>query len=208
MKKRFSSYLLMGKVATLPAVTSKVMAANPPDYNDLTAPNVTAVTLPSNGHVMLTSTSYGNVPTICVNHGVPATMSVVVTGINPGDTVYLAASINSNDPAYTQLSPNLLIGTKDLVIIDSFVNSQTTIRSDAMVGSQLSSTKFNVDLSKLTSAGIALTDNSEFFMQAMIVPQSAVPLAGAAYWNALRYSPLVTVKADAGRTPYGTCYGY
>jgi hypothetical protein len=135
-------------------------------------------------------------------------MSVVVTGVAPGDTVYLGASTNSNDPTLTQYSPNLLIGSKDLTIVDSFVNNEATILTEAESGARTASVRFNVDLGKLASAGFSLADQSKFYLQAMTVPQSAAGLTGASYWAALHYSPLVTVSTDAGKSQYGACYGY
>ncbi|MBV8465317.1 MAG: hypothetical protein JO218_05170 [Burkholderiales bacterium] len=208
MKKRFSSYLLMGKVATLPGLANKAMAANPPSYADLTKSSLSIVPLPAPG-VILTTTPYGNNPTICAPNSVPATtsMSVVVTGVMPGDTVYLAASTDSNDPSFLQLDGNLQIGKQNLTIIDSIVNAQSTIKAEALSGTPTTAVKFDVDINKLGSAGFSFADRSQFVMQAVIVPQGALP-SSSNYWSLMRYSPLMTVSMDAGYNQYSSCYGY
>ncbi|WP_374348962.1 hypothetical protein [Chitinimonas sp.] len=203
MKKRFASYLLLGKAASLPA-----LAAIPPDYNDFTTTKLTLLEIPSGSVALSQGGPYGagGGATVCVGGGIPEKMSVVVTGVRPGDTVWVLASQDKDDVNLQGLSQDLHIGLNGVTMASVFSHQQATALAQASVpGEQVSAVTVSIKLNDLAARGISLKAGSKFYMQAVIEPQGQSGGSGAAYWKALRYSELdeITISASGGSSSYG-----
>ncbi len=195
-KKFSSSMLLMGKVATLPMLIGDASADVTPTYQDITSSQLTLIELPQAYKLSLlsltsdasSSTSSYASAVLCSN-SMPTTMSVVVTGVSSGESVYIFASSDKN--GYVSLNPRATIGATNLVLLgmSGVANSSpSTTRAAVTIPVSLSS------LSSLTSA-------SKFYMQAIVVP------AGASSPSAWRISELDEIKmGTASSGAYGSSY--
>jgi hypothetical protein len=195
-KKFSSSMLLMGKVATLPMLIGEASADVTPTYQDITSSQLSLIELPQASKLSLlsltsdasTSTSSYASAVLCSN-SMPTTMSVVVTGVSSGESVYIFASSDKN--GYVSLNPRATIGATNLVLlgVSGVANSSpNTTRAAVTIPVSMSS------LSGLTSA-------SKFYMQAIVVP------AGASSPSAWRISELDEIKmGTASSSAYGSSY--
>lgn len=144
-RKHFSSFLLMGKVATLPLliqsaradVVGSTQVDAVPAYTDIITSKVSVIAVPdSQVHLKnLTSdasTAYGAnsyaSALLCPStaNALPSTMSVVVTGVKAGDTVYLFGALDKNDPVNLAYNPKITIGNSKLSMLGQAVVSGTS----------------------------------------------------------------------------------
>jgi hypothetical protein len=201
-KKFSSSMLLMGKVATLPMLVSQAHADVTPVYSDITSSEITLIELPQTNQVRLLSltadaanvpSSYSSAAILCSNP-MPATMSVVVTGVNPGDSVFVVASSDKNFSGHTALNPRATIGASNLAIVGASKLDNVSVASGTRAAITVP-----VDLGAIPT----LTAASSFYMQALVIPENA---ASPSSW---RFSELDEIRKGVSATnSYGQVTSY
>ncbi|MDN3577366.1 hypothetical protein QWZ03_11375 [Chitinimonas viridis] len=201
MKKRFATFLISGKAATLPMLLQEAMANNgpvTPSYTDITTGVLTLVELPQAGKFQLESTAYGVVPTICVNAGATA-MSTVVTGVQRGDQVFIAASSDKDDPAFLALNSQLRVGQQNFTLLAQFRHDGTDLAAPvgATTSTSTASITFSINLTELASRGLVGIKGTKFYLQAMVWPKSA----DGSDWSQFRYSELDEITVDSCTAP-------
>lgn len=189
-KKYFSSFLLMGKVATLPLliqsaradVSGLIGSATPdatPLFADIVTSSVTIMAIPSSqtklkNLITDTSSVYGSnayaSALLCPSSAnvLPTSMSVVVTGVKEGDTVFLFGALDRNDPTNLSLHPKVTIGNKSIALL-----GQASITGTSGVSSAVT---IPVDLVK----NKALVDAGRFYIQAATINKTAT---GPSQWG-------------------------
>lgn len=218
-KKRFASYLLAGKAATLPFAINSSHADVYPYYTDILTSKVSLIEQPTTGVKLMTiassassnpysSTTYGggNDAAVC-NNPMPSVMNVVVTGVKQGDTVYLVASQTKDSAPHLALDNRLRVGT-DYKIITAFrIGGVGMPGDDGSMGKSTSAVSIPVDLNKLKNAGVL--NNGTFYMQAALFPT----LEGSNIWAQARMSELDEISVGSagcsstyGASPYGSTY--
>jgi len=188
MKKRFSSWLLMGKVATLPVLlqeahadlTSLIQGGTvgiTPSYADIVTNDLHVIALPATQVALnnistdtaSASTSASNssssalLCTTSTGTTLPSLISVVVTGVRAGEVAYLVAALDKNDPQNLAVNSHFTVGNRGLVILGT-----ASLTGDAGVVSAIS---IQVDLAKNS----ALLATKRFYMQAIAIVSSAAP---------------------------------
>lgn len=199
-KKFSSSMLLMGKVATLPMLISQAHADVTPTYQDVTSTQLSLIELPQTNQLRLVSltadaanqsSSYASA-ILCTNP-MPSSMSVVVTGVNPGESVYLFASTDKNYSGHTSLNPRASIGATNLALLGI----------SGLAPSSPTSIKAAVSIPVSLASNPDLTSASSFYMQAIIVPPGATSPAS---W---RFTELDEVrKGTVSTNSYGQTTSY
>ena len=211
-KNRFASFLLTGKAATLPFMFNSSFADVVPTYTDILSTTPSLIELPATGVRLYSTTvasnlggsSYGGTAkgtdaALC-STSLPTTMNIVITGAKPGDTVYLVASSNKDDGAYTALNAKIRVGNNDFSIVTSFALANSAIQESG--GSYSKSTS-------PISIPIQLSNNSFikkgiFYFQAVIF-STLDPLT---MWTNARVSELdqITVSSAGCPSTYGSSY--
>ncbi len=211
-KNRFASFLLTGKAATLPFMFNSSFADVVPSYTDILSTSASLIELPATGVRLYSTTvasnlggsSYGGTAkgtdaALC-STSLPTTMNIVITGAKPGDTVYLVASSNKDDGAYTALNAKIRVGNNDFSIVTSFALANSAIQESG--GSYSKSTS-------PISIPIQLSNNSFikkgiFYFQAVIF-STLDPLT---MWTNARVSELdqITVSSAGCPSTYGSSY--
>lgn len=207
-RNRFASLLLTGKVATLPLLISQARADVTPSYQDVVVPfdatgqtNVLQVIeLPFGSAAVklqsiATDSNYAGGSSyaafLCNNLTPPSTMNIAVAGVQPGDTVYLVAASNKNDPANLALDSRLTIGAQGLTILGSATMAP---QSAGDLSSVRMTAMFATDTSKITN----LAHGGAVYLQAVTIP----PGASVANW---RVSELDEIGVGTcTTTSYGT----
>ncbi len=217
-KKRFASYLLAGKAATLPFAINSSHADVYPSYTDILTSKVSLIEQPASGVKLMTistsassnsysSTAYsgGNDAAVC-NNPMPSVMNVVVTGVKQGDTIYLVAATDKDSAAYLAIDKRLRVGTTNQVIISAFRANGTPLIGDdgSAMNNSTTAISIPVDLNKLKNAGVL--NNGRFYLQAALFPT----LSGANVWAQARLSELdeISVGSAGCSTTYGTSSPY
>jgi hypothetical protein len=202
-KKRFASYLLTGKAATLPFMINSSFADVVPSYTQVLSANVSLIEMPATGvrlNTIAASSTYGGADAAICSTSVPQTMNIVITGAKPGDTVYLAASSNKDDGSLTGLSPKLRIGQQDFTIITSFSLNKSAIQEKAgNFSKSISPISIPVDLNKLQQSN--LFNNGIFYFQAVIFSTGD----SSTMWASARVSELdqISVSSTGCPSTYG-----
>ncbi|GAB1385702.1 hypothetical protein MASR1M59_08500 [Melaminivora sp.] len=203
MKKRFSTLLLTGKAATLPLLLQNAQAMTP-SYTQMVTSELTQVQMPADkvqldslGGLTRTPGMHGGAvsdltgaATLCHNLGVPDQMSVVITGLQNGDSVYLftATSTGGNE----NLHPRMRIGNNGIQLITA---SAIQAPSDSRV-----SITVPVSLQTLRQQGYNLTQGGRFYMQTVVFP------AQQTSWTGARISELDEISVGNCSTYGGTPY--
>lgn len=200
MRPKFSTLLLTGKAATLPLLMGNAHALTP-SYTDIVTTELTQVQLPVANSVQLNvlgSPTYDGSATLCTNAGVANKMSVVLTGLNDQDMLYVITSTNLG--GNTAFNPRLAIGTQNVMIPVAM-----TVRAP---GSAAVAVTVSLDLNELRARGYSFNSGSKFYMQSVVVPASAM-LGGIPNLAQARYSEVdaVSVAACTTPSPYGSTYG-
>lgn len=220
-KKRFASYLLAGKAATLPFAINSSHADVMPSYTDVMTGKATLIEQPAPGVKLLTistsassgstyggstyggSTYSGGDAAVC-NAPLPAIMNVVVTGVKPGDNIYLVAASDKDAALMLAYDSRLRIGTTNQTVIAAFRISSSNLGGEesAMAGS-ISSVSIPVDMNKLQAKG--LLTSGKFYLQAAMFPV----LSGTGVFTQARFTELdeVSVSTAGCSTTYGSTYG-
>jgi len=205
---RFASLLLTGKVASLPLLISQARADVTPTYSDMIGADLRVIEIPSGSAIRLQSiagdasaspvSSYvgsSYAAAFCTTASLPTTATFVVTGVNQGETVVLAAASNRNDPVNLGINNRLTLGSQGLILLGSANIGNTMTPLTPVKGS----VSFNVPMSNLLSLGTS----GKFYVQAVIIP-SGGDIDTPAGWN---FSELdeISVGACASST-YGSTY--
>lgn len=175
--KKFGSFLITGKAATLPFLANNSLAETTIEKILFNA---------QEPHLIQRSTQGINVLNMIDEVGVAAqiiypgqnckfappsdTMSVVVSGIRKGDHVYIASSSDRDYQPYLSLDPKFKIGNRDLRILSDFI-VEGAVGSPLPLftygGGDLDNANFTisipVDLNQIEQ------DSGGFYMQAMIL---------------------------------------
>jgi hypothetical protein len=209
MRKRFASYLLTGKVAANPFLTSKAFADVTPTFSELTSSSVSVIEQPVANQVRLLTTTagapYGSASgsaAYACSSPLPSTMNVVVTGLQTGEQVYLVASTAKDTGEFAALNSSIRVGNAHLTIIAAFTVNNATIAADASDITRLKSTAtVPLDLNRLASHGFNVSNGSVFYLQAVAFPSVSDPVA---FWAQARVSELDEIKVTTqGCSPYG-----
>jgi len=205
MKKRFASFLLTGKAATLPLLPATSFAGSVSDA--IFGSTLHVLEHSTDGSVSLlsefgeagddSSSSYGttaaqvNFPMIGTgcSYDDPTTMNIVVTGLTPGEQVFVLASRQKDYPDFAAAYPGLRAGS-DFVIVSSFVYSADG--ADNAVGI----VSIPVILADLFAPSDGLTAGDTIYLQA----GSATYTNGS--WGTFRFSELDEVTAVAEDCSY------
>lgn len=213
MKKRFASFLLTGKAATLPLLPATSFAGSVSD--SIFGSTLHVLEHSTDGRVELLSefgaagddsymSGYGTTAaqvsfpmagTGCT-YAAPTTMNIVVTGLAPGEQVFVLASRMKDYPDFAAAYPGLRAGS-DFVIVSSFVYSADG--ADNAVGI----VSIPVILADLFAPSDGLTAGETIYLQA----GSATYANGS--WGTFRFSELDEVTAVAEDCSYsggGTSY--
>ncbi len=186
-KKRFASYMLTGKVAALPFINSS-FADVVPSYTEVLSKNVSVIEMPATGVRLMSTTAastYGGSDASICSTTLPSTINIVVTGANPGNTVYLAASSNKDDGAFQSLNSKVRLGADNFTVISSFTLGNSPIQEEAGSFSQSTSpVSIPVDIAKLQQKN--LFTHGKFYIQAVIFPSTDPEIL----WSKARISEL------------------
>lgn len=211
-KKRFASYMLTGKVATLPFMINSSFADVVPTYTEALSESVSVIETPATGVRLMTTTvsagassTYGGTDAAICSTSMPTTMNVVITGAHPGNTVFLVASSDKDDSFMQTVNPNIRVGTVNMTIVSSFSLGDNPITEEAGAFSQSTSPiSIPVDLSKLQLKN--LFTNGKFYLQAVIFST----MNQSTMWQTARVSELdeiVVGTAGCPSTYGGSTYG-
>jgi len=211
-KNRFASFLLTGKAATLPFMFNSSFADVVPSYTDILSTTPSLIELPATGVRLYTTTVASNLggspyggtangtdAALC-STSLPTTMNIVITGTKPGDTVYLVASSNKDDGAYSTLNAKVRVGSQNFSIVTSFALTKSALQESG--GSYSNSTS-------PISIPIAITNNAFikggiFYFQAVIFST----LDPSTMWTTARVSELDQISVSSSGCPstYGSSY--
>jgi hypothetical protein len=200
-KKRFASYILTGKAAAMPFISHNSFADITPSYTEILSANVSVIELPATGVRLLTTTAstYGGSDAAVCSTTLPSTINVVVTGAHPGNTVYLVASSNKDDGAFSSLSSSVRVGATDFTVISAFTLASNPIQEDASSFTQSTSPiSIPVDIAKLKQKN--LFTNNKFYLQAVIFSSM-----DATMWASARLSELDVI--DVSTSGCSSAYG-
>ena len=217
MTKKFSTYLLMGKVASLPFLTQSARAefvlptipstssSSALAYTDITTSTISIIEMPDTLVKLQTVKTDTAASTstlksaasamLCpspTTSALPTTMSVVITGVNAGDSVYLFGALDKNYSQYTSLNSRLTIGDSGLVNLGWA--TVTASKSTA-----ISTVTIPIDL----TANSALLRNGTFYLQAISIPASST---GYSSWRISELDQIST--GQIVRDSYGNVTSY
>ncbi len=170
MKKKFASFLITGKAATLPFFMNNSVAdtnladmlfdSSQPQLMERAGQGI-AVT---GDTVQIVSPGPG-----CSFPQPTDIMNVVVTGVRNGDFVFIASADNKDDPNFIAVNPAFRIGQQNLRILTSFYVDRLELsplsgfeHGGGDLGNAVSAISVPVDLNQISSTGL-------FYMQALIL---------------------------------------
>ncbi len=153
--KKFGSFLITGKAATLPFLANNSLAETPIDIL-FNAQEQHLIQLSAQGINVLNTTNEVGVAARIVHPGQNCrfpqpsnTMNVVVTGLRKGDRVYIASSSDQNHQSHLAVSPKFKIGRTDLRILADFIveaNASTPLPSYTYGGGELENSSFSISV--------------------------------------------------------------
>lgn len=204
MKKKFASFLITGKAATLPFVTHNSSADNLDMLELVSGDQFHLVQTPNDNIQLVNSTEEGSVAARILIPGEgcetspPKIMNVVLTGLQAGDEVYLAAADDTG--GYEDIDPAFKIGQTNLTILANFV-----VKPMEDFGRIFDFPYKDVNLTKAThtlSVPVNLKpfdDKEEFYLQALVVRKNQ--------WIFSELDRIEPVVQDCSDTdPYGGTY--
>jgi hypothetical protein len=174
--KKFGSFLITGKAATLPFLANNSFAETPIDIL-FNAQEQHLIQLSAQGINVLNATDEVDVAARIVYPGQNCTfpppsntMNVVVTGLRKSDHVYISSASDKNHQAYLSIDPKFKIGNTDLRILTDFIvegAAGNQIPGFTYGGGDLENANFTISVP--VNLNIIPKNNSEFYMQALIV---------------------------------------
>lgn len=206
MARKFSTLLLTGKAASLPFLMQQAQAYTP-SYSDILTSEITQIQLPVANQVELDSlgsgsyggsSSYGGAATLCSDSTVASQMSLVITGLNSEDEVFIATSTNIG--GNESIHPDIKIGNQNLLVPISFKASLA-----GSSGSATAAVTVPLDLNTLRNNGYSLTQGNSFYLQTFVFP--AGTLISSNPWGLAKFSELDTISVDrCAASTYGGSY--
>jgi len=194
MSKRFSHILLSGKISTLPMLIQNAYADYTPTFTDAINSTFTQIQVPQTSAVLLNSlgsSTYGTfgAAQICSNKlpTAPSNMSVVLTGLLPGDTVFVATATSTG--GNESINPKIKIGTQKL-----FTPVITSVSGP--VGSTINLT-VNLSLSDLIRQGYQITQGGTFYIQSVAFPVGSISTDGYMNWSKARVTELDVISVGS-----------
>lgn len=209
MSKRFASYLIASNAAAaaLPLFAGDAAAQVTPTYTDILNSGVTVIEMPTSG-VKLNSiygTSSSGAASVC-STSVPTTMSIVVTGGQAGDTLYLVAALDSDNASFLALSPSFRIGTKNLVVLAKTLLPTVSTSAGAVAATMPINIPVSTDF--LKQNGYTFAAGTKMYLQAALMPASALDAnGGVTDWTKIRFSELDEIQVISGTTSQYGSYG-
>ena len=219
-KNRFASLLLTGKVATMPLLINQARADVTPTYLDVIEPvafdkPLRLIELPLNQAAIKlqsisTDSNYagGNyaggssyAAFLCNNlGGATAQFNFAVVGVQEGETVYLAAARNKNDPLHLGVDKRITIGTQGLTILAS---TQIAAATGTGVRPLRSMTvNFTIGHDQNPSVQDVVSGGQVVYVMAVSVPPANSGGASPVNW---RFSELDEIRVgNCTTTSYGT----
>lgn len=178
-KHRFASLFLTGKVATLPLLIGQARADVTPTFSEMISSDLRVIEISSGSAIRLQSiaadagayASSAYAAAFCTNASLPASTTIVVTGVSAGDVI-LAAASNMNDPLHLLIDSRLTVGTQGLTILGSAKLGSGSIAGAAGTTSR-GTVSFNVNTASLTQLAVG----GKFYIQAAVIPSSASPVS-------------------------------
>jgi len=153
--KKFGSFLITGKAATLPFLANNSFAETPIDIL-FNAQEQHLIQLSAQGIDVLNATDEVDVAARIIypgqncNFAPPSdTMNVVVTGLRKGDRVYIASSNDINHQSHLAVSPQFKIGRNNLRILADFTveaNANTPLPGYTYGGGELENSSFSISV--------------------------------------------------------------
>lgn len=206
MARKFSTLLLTGKAASLPFLMQQAQAYTP-SYSDILTSEITQIQLPVANQVELDSlgsgsyggsSSYGGAATLCSDSTVASQMSLVITGLNSGDEVFIATSTNTG--GNESVHPDIKIGNQNLLVPISF---KATLAGSS--GAATAAVTVPLDLNTLRNNGYSLTQGNSFYLQTFVFP--AGTLISSNPWAMAKFSELDTISVNrCVASTYGGSY--
>lgn len=205
MKKRFASFLLTGKAAALPILFQEATAAQLfPSYTDLTTDKLTLVNLPIAGKFQVESGGTYGTPTLCSGATLD-TFSTVVTGLKPGDTVFVIASSSKNSASLQSFNKDITVGDQNVLIVSQFTYDPAVQLADASDMTKATGTvTIPVKISSFAAKGYTLTSGGKIYLQAVVLGKGVAPTAYSQYrLSSLNEITVAQCSTSYGSTPYG-----
>jgi len=205
MKKRFASFLLTGKAAALPILFQEATAAQVfPSYTDLTTDKLTLVNLPIAGKFQMEGSGAYGAPTLCTGATLD-TFSTVVTGLKPGDTVFVIASTSKNSTTLQSFNKDITVGDKNVLVVSQFVYDPAVQLADASDMTLATGTvTIPVKIPALAAKGYLLTAGGKIYLQAVVLGRGVAPTAYSQYrLSSLNEITVAQCNSTYGTTPYG-----
>ena len=170
MNKKFASYFITGKAATLQLLTSQVSAQSIP----IEALSEPAVHITQSGDRVSVLDNFNpvsvaaNIVTHCTV-GPPNTMNILVPGIQAGDLVFITSADDTDYSGFLSIDPRFRIGRTNLRVLASFkLGQNTSVPMDAQFqpgGITLSSAIQTLS----APVNLGLFPQQAFYMQAVVV---------------------------------------
>ncbi len=218
-KMRFAKLLLTGKIATLPLLIGQAKADVTPTVSDVIR-NFGALQVLEfpGGAIRLNSiaadagSSYGSsayAATICTDTNLnfstpqPANLTlgintILVTNVQAGDNVILAAASNKNDPFHLVIDPRLTLGTQGLTIVGSASVGGGLLTPSPSFSS--SGSKATVLFPVFTSQLAGLAVGGKLYIQAAVIPSGAeVPVSS---WRFSELDEILVGPCGSAYEPY------
>lgn len=179
--KKFGSFLITGKAATLPFLANNSLAETPIDIL-FNAQEQHLIQLSAQGIDVLNATNEVDVAARIMYPGqnckFPApsnTMNVVVTGLRKGDRVYIASSTDKNHQSHLAVSPKFKIGRTNLRILADFIveaNANTPLPNYTYGGGELENSSFSISVP--INLNLIPQNGGGFYMQSAILRGSSL----------------------------------
>jgi len=177
MKKKFASFLITGKAATLPFFMNNSLADT--NVSDMLFDSGQPQLMERSGQgIAVTGDTVKIVfPGPGCSFSQPADiMNVVVTGVRNGDSVYIASADNKDDPNFLAVNAGFRIGQQNLRILTSFYVDREELwplsgfdYGGGDLDNAVSAISVPVDLNQIST-----TARGVFYMQALIVRSNPI----------------------------------
>lgn len=175
MRKRFASFLLTGKTAALPFMSSTSLAqiTDIPGA-DLLSHDVHLIQQPADGIRLLATTleapapdgyGGGSAAELCLGSS-PTVMRVVVTGVRAGETVFLVSSKDKDSALYRQFHPQLRIGATDILVLTHFTVGVSLVQPEQGGGAAEAQSAISIPVNLAALSERGYLTQPKFYLQA------------------------------------------
>jgi len=198
MRKKFSTLVLTGKAATLPFLMQQAHALTPA-YTDILTSEFTQVEMPVANQVRLDglgSSTYNGSATLCSDTTVASQLSVVITGLQDKDRLFLATA-TSLGTGNQSLDSRIRLGTTKLLVpVNMTVGAP---------GSGSVAVTVPLDLNQLRDQGYDLNRGGKFYLQSIVFPAAAMA-NGLFNWSLAKVSEVDEISVANCSAYGGTTY--